>query len=61
MRRLARLISWVLLVNALIAMFGPLTAPLLLVVAADVAVGALVLRESGAAFRLRPAAPPQTA
>ena len=44
MRRLWRLLGWFVVVNALIMVFGVITAPLLLSLALDAAVGLLVIR-----------------
>lgn len=44
MRRLARLLGWFVVVDTLITIFGVITAPLLLFLAADTAVGWLVIR-----------------
>ena len=44
MRRLWRLLGWFVVVDALITVFGVITAPLLLSLALDVAVGLLVIR-----------------
>jgi|HubBroStandDraft_6_1064221.scaffolds.fasta_scaffold7995104_1 hypothetical protein len=46
---MGRLFGWTVLASALIAGFGELTAPLLLLVAADIAVAVLFLRSAGAA------------
>ncbi len=44
MRRLWRLFGWFVVVDALITVFGVITAPLLLCLALDAAVGLLVIR-----------------
>ena len=44
MRRLWRLFGWFVVVDALITVFGVSTAPLLLSMALDAAVGLLVIR-----------------
>ena len=44
MRRLWRLFGWFVVVDALITAFGVITAPLLLSLALDAAVGLLVIR-----------------
>ena len=44
MRRLWRLFGWFLVVDALITVFGVITAPLLLSLALDAAVGLLVIQ-----------------
>ena len=44
MRRLWRLLGWFLAVDAMITIFGPATAPLLLFLAADSIVGLLIIR-----------------
>ena len=44
MRRLWRLFGWFVVVDALITVFGVSTAPLLLSLALDAAVGLLVIR-----------------
>ena len=44
MRRLWRLFGWFVVVEALITAFGLITAPLLLSLALDAAVGLLVIR-----------------
>lgn len=44
MRRLWRLFGWFVVVDALITVFGVSTAPLLLSIALDAAVGLLVIR-----------------
>ena len=44
MRRLAHLIAWFVVVDALITMFGAITAPLVLFIVADVAVAWLLFR-----------------
>lgn len=44
MRRLWRLFGWFVVVDALITVFGVTTAPLLLSIALDAAVGLLVIR-----------------
>ena len=44
MRRLWRLFGWFVVVDTLITVFGVSTAPLLLSMALDVAVGLLVIR-----------------
>ncbi len=44
MRRLWRLFGWFVVVDALITVFGVSTAPLLLFLALDAAVGLLVIR-----------------
>ena len=44
MRRLARLLGWFVVVDALITIFGVTTGPLVLFLAADTAVGWLVIR-----------------
>jgi hypothetical protein len=44
LRRLWRLFGWFIVVDALITVFGVSTAPLLLSLALDVAVGLLVIR-----------------
>ena len=44
MRRLWRLFGWFVVVDALITVFGVITAPLLLSLALDAAVGLLVIR-----------------
>ena len=44
MRRLWRLFWWFVVVDALITIFGVITAPLLLSLALDAAVGLLVIR-----------------
>ncbi len=46
MRRLWRFFGWFLVVEALITAFGLITAPLLLSLALDAAVGLLVIRTS---------------
>jgi hypothetical protein len=43
-RRLSRLFGWFVVVDALITVFGVITAPLLLSLALDAAVGLLVVR-----------------
>jgi hypothetical protein len=43
-RRLWHLFGWFVVVNALITVFGVITAPLLLSLALDAAVGLLVIR-----------------
>ena len=48
MRRLCALLAWIAVVTILCGRFGPLTAPLLLVLAADVAAGVLVVRAAAA-------------
>ena len=44
MRRFLRLFGWFVVVEALITVFGVITAPLLLSLALDAAVGLLVIR-----------------
>jgi hypothetical protein len=44
LRRLWRLFGWFVVVDALITVFGVITAPLLLCLALDAAVGLLVIR-----------------
>jgi hypothetical protein len=44
LRRLWRLLGWFLAVDAVITVFGPATAPLLLFLAADSIVGLLIIR-----------------
>ena len=44
MRRLWRLFGWFVVVDGLITVFGVITAPLLLSLALDAAVGLLVIR-----------------
>ncbi|MGA7265526.1 MAG: hypothetical protein WA709_17745 [Stellaceae bacterium] len=44
MRRLWRLFGWFVVVDALITVFGVSTAPLLLSIALDAAVGLLIIR-----------------
>ncbi len=44
MRQLWRLFGWFVVVDALITVFGVITAPLLLSLALDAAVGLLVIR-----------------
>jgi hypothetical protein len=44
LRQLWRLVGWVVVVDALITIFGVTTAPLLLCAALDVAAGLLVIR-----------------
>ena len=44
MRRLARLLGWFVVINALTTTFGVTTAPLVLLLAIDVAVGWLLVR-----------------
>jgi hypothetical protein len=44
LRRLARLLGWFVVVDGLITVFGLTTAPLLLFLAADAAIGWLVIR-----------------
>ena len=44
MRRLWRLFGWFVVVDALITVFGVITAPLLLSLALDAAVGLLLIR-----------------
>jgi hypothetical protein len=44
LRRLSRLFGWFVVVDALITVFGVSTAPLLLSMALDAAVGLLVIR-----------------
>jgi len=44
LRRLWRLVGWFVVVDALITVFGVITAPLLLSLAVDTAVGLLVIR-----------------
>jgi hypothetical protein len=44
LRRLWRLFGWFVVVDALITVFGVITAPLLLSLALDAAVGLLVIR-----------------
>jgi hypothetical protein len=44
LRRLWRLFGWFVVVEALITVFGVISAPLLLSLALDVAVGLLVIR-----------------
>jgi hypothetical protein len=44
LRRLWRLFGWFVVVDALITVFGVITAPLLLSMALDAAVGLLVIR-----------------
>ena len=44
MRRFCNILGWVVVVTALIAFFGVMTAALLLVLTADVALGALILQ-----------------
>ncbi len=44
MRRFWRLFGWFVVVDALITVFGVITAPLLLSLALDAAVGLLVIR-----------------
>ena len=44
MRRLWRLFRWFVVVDALITVFGVITAPLLLSLALDAAVGLLLIR-----------------
>jgi hypothetical protein len=44
LRRLWRLLGWFLAVEAMITVFGPATAPLLLFLAADSIVGLLIIR-----------------
>ncbi len=46
MGRLWRLLGWFLGVEALMTIFGPMTAPLLLSLAADSIVGLLIIRYS---------------
>ena len=55
MSRLWRLLAWFALVDLLITIFGVMTAPLLIALAADAAVVALLIR-SLAESRTRPAA-----
>jgi hypothetical protein len=43
LRRLGRLLGWFVVINALITIFGVTTAPLLLFLVADAAVGWLVI------------------
>jgi hypothetical protein len=43
LRRLGRLLGWFIVINALITIFGVTTAPLLLFLVADTAVGWLVI------------------
>jgi hypothetical protein len=49
LRRFCGLVGWAALVTVLTAGFGALTAPLLLMLAADVAVGVLVVRAAAEA------------
>jgi hypothetical protein len=44
LRRVCALIGWVIAATVLTAAFGGMTAPLLLILAADVAVGVLAVR-----------------
>ena len=44
LRRFCNILGWVVVVTALIAFFGVMTAPLLLVLTADVALAALILQ-----------------
>jgi hypothetical protein len=44
LRRFWRLFAWFVVVDALITVFGVITAPLLLSLALDIAVGLLVIR-----------------
>jgi hypothetical protein len=44
LRRLRRLLGWFLAVDAMITVFGPATAPLLLFLAADSIVGLVIIR-----------------
>ena len=44
MRRLAHFLGWFAVVDALITTFGATTAPLLVLLAADAAVGLLLIR-----------------
>jgi hypothetical protein len=58
-RRFGRLLGWLVIVDALITIFGESTGPLLLSFAADGAVGLLIIRsymEMRAAIDLTPAA-----
>ena len=43
MRRLGRLLRWFVVINVLITIFGVTTAPLLLFLVADTAIGWLVI------------------
>ena len=56
MRRLARLLGWFVVVGALITTFGVTTAPLLVLLAADAAVGVLLIRRCLALRRHRESA-----
>jgi hypothetical protein len=56
-QQLCGLVGWVLVVTMLIARFGAMTAPLLLVLLADVAVGVLIARADATAPPLRTAQP----
>lgn len=59
MRRLSELVAWVFVVTGLIAFCGVMTAPLLLILTADLAVGVLLVRTLAEPARLadhRPAA-----
>ena len=60
MRRLWRIAGWFVIIDALITAFGVTTAPLLLLIALDIAAGLLVFRayvemRAGLPATLRPA------
>jgi uncharacterized membrane protein len=62
LRRLWRIVGWFVVINALITAFGVTTAPLLLLIALDIAAGLLVVRayvemRAGLPATLRPAGP----
>jgi hypothetical protein len=44
LRRLVRLLGWLVVINALIMTFGVATAPLVFLLAIDIAVGWLLVR-----------------
>ena len=56
MRRLAHLLGWFVVVNALITTSGVTAAPLLLLLAADAAVGVALIRSCLALRRYRESA-----
>lgn len=56
MRRLGRFLGWFLVIYALITTFGLTTAPLLVLLAADAAVGVLFIRSCLALRRARESA-----
>jgi uncharacterized membrane protein len=62
LRRLWRIVGWFVVINALITAFGVTTAPLLLLIALDIAAGLLVVRayvemRADLPATLRPAGP----